>query len=299
MNEMTEKIEMTARSTTMDSVNAEDDALSERSSTNHAEHMKDMNLSMTSGKPGKPGKPSLWESRGVYFQLNPKRKERLREIARSRGIEDSPLKALAAYIDEAQEGPRGSPKAMEFDTAGDIDDLRSMLCSRLDGLEQSMEQIHQMVKEGSFEVGVNKNMNMGPPLAGPIKENMISYEPPSLLAWLDAPIEDGGLAVYSLALLQARWMATKADARELGKIAFELIVEALHVDGCAVDDSYEMRVLLANMDPQSPLAASVAQSLFHPIHLACKKNSSGGWHVATFQEKNAIALGQQLAWHGS
>lgn len=280
----------------MDSANAEDDALNERSSANHAEHMKDTNLPM---KFGKPSKPSLWESRGVYFQLNPKRKARLREIARSRGIEDSPLKALAAYIDEAQDGPRGSPVSTEFDTAGDIDDLRSMLCSRLDGLEQSLEQIHQMVKEGARAEGVNKNVDMGQPLAEPIRENMISYGPPSLFAWLDAPIEDGGLAVCSLALLQARWMATKADARELGKIAFELIVEALHVDGCAVDDSYEMRVLLANMDPQSPLATSIAQSLFHPIHLACKKNSSGGWHVATFQEKNAIALGQQLAWHGS
>lgn len=266
------------------------DALNEKNGTNHAEHMKDMKMPMEASE--QSNKPSLWESRGVYLQLNPKRKARLREIARSRGIEDSPLKALAAYLDEAQDGTRGSLKATEFDTAGDIEDLRSLLCGRIDRLEQSIGQIHHLVKESA-----SSNPGMEPALAAPMKEDILSYEAPSLFAWLDSPMAEGGLEVYSLALLQARWIATKADAREISKVAFEFIVEALHIDGCAVDDSYEMRVVLANMDPQSPLATSIAQSPFKAIHLVCKKNSRGAWHIATFQENNAVALGEQLAWH--
>lgn len=275
----------------MDSVNAEDDALNERSSANHAEHMKDMNLPMKSGK---PSKPSLWESRGVYFQLNPKRKARLREIARSRGIEDSPLKALAAYIDEAQDGPRGSP-TMEFDTASDIDDLRSLLCGRIDSLEQSIGQIHHLVK---VKESASSNPGMQPAMAAPTKEDSLSYETPSLLALLDSPMAEGGLEVYSLALLQACWIATRADGSALGKIALELCVEALHVDGCAVDDGAEMRVVLENMDPQCALAAGIAQAPFDAITLVCKKSAQGGWHIATFRRNNATGLGEQLAWHG-
>ncbi|WP_139174405.1 hypothetical protein [Janthinobacterium lividum] len=267
--------------------------MNEKNGTNHAEHMKDMKMPMEASE--QPNKPSLWESRGVYLQLNPKRKARLREIARSRGIEESPLKALAAYLDEAQDGARGSLKATEFDTAGDIDDLRSLLCGRIDRLEQSIGQIHHlvMVKENA-----SSNPGMQPALAAPTKEDILSYETPSLLAWLDSPMAEGGLEVYSLALLQACWIATRADRSALGKIALELCVEALHVDGCAVDDGAEMRVVLENMDPQCALAAGIAQAPFDPITLVCKKSAQGGWHIATFRRNNATGLGEQLAWYG-
>lgn len=274
----------------MDSVNAEDDVLNERSPANHAEHMKDVNFPMKTSQ--KPNKPSLWESRGVYLQLNPKRKARLREIARSRGVEESPLKALAAYLDEAHDGPSGSLRATEFDTAGDIDDLRSLLCGRIDRLEQSIGKIHYLVKESA-----NSNPGIEPALAAPTKEDILSYEAPSLLAWLDSPMAEGGLEVYSLALLQACWIATRADGSALGKIALELSVEPLHVDGCAVDDGAEMRVVLENMAPQCALAAGIAQAPFDPITLVCKKSAQGGWHIATFQRNNATGLGEQLAWH--
>lgn len=259
--------------------------------TNHADHMNDMKMPMEAAK--QPSKPNLWESRGVYLQLNPKRKARLREIARSRGVEESPLKALAAYLDEAQDGPRGSLTAMEFDTASDIDDLRSLLCGRIDRLEQSIGQIHYLVKESA-----SRNPGIEPALAAPTKEDILSYEAPSLLTWLDSPMAEGGLEVYSLALLQACWIATRADGSALGKIALELCVEALHVDGCAVDDGAEMRVVLENMDPQCALAAGIAQAPFDPITLVCKKSAQGGWHIATFRRNNATGLGEQLAWHG-
>ena len=259
--------------------------------TNHVEHMNDMKMPMDAAK--QPSKPNLWESRGVYLQLNPKRKSRLREIARSRGVEESPLKALAAYLDEAQDGARGSLKSTEFDTAGDIDDLRSLLCGRIDRLEQSIGQIHHLVKESA-----SSNPGMEPALAAPMKEDILSYETPSLLAWLDSPMAEGGLEVYSLALLQAYWIATRADGSALGKIALELSVEALHVDGCAVDDGAEMRVILENMDPQCALAAGIAQAPFDPINLVCKKNAQGGWHIGTLQRNDATGRGEQLAWHG-
>lgn len=259
--------------------------------TNHVEHMNDMKMPMDAAK--QPSTPNLWESRGVYLQLNPKRKSRLREIARSRGVEESPLKALAAYLDEAQDGPDVSLKTTEFDTAGDIDDLRSLLCGRIDRLEQSIGQIHHLVKESA-----SSNPGMEPALAAPMKEDILSYETPSLLAWLDSPMAEGGLEVYSLALLQAYWIATRADGSALGKIALELSVEALHVDGCAVDDGAEMRVILENMDPQCALAAGIAQAPFDPITLVCKKNAQGGWHIGTLQRNDATGRCEQLAWHG-
>ena len=234
-----------------------------------------------------------WDPKGVFLRLSKERKVLLMAIAKKLGYEESPHKALAAYIASSKlnEEHQIVEHLSEFsDGFPALDALRQNIDQRFETLAAST--INSQIRIEALVAGLDKALATVLELldaARPGPEAAIS-----MAMWLGTAEEQFGLPIRRLALTRAAWIETKIDRESKGKVSMAFDADMLNIDGRAVQASTGARVEIVGIDPTGPLCVAISASPLRHIFFACQATQDGTWRATAFHADEAGAVGAQL-----
>lgn len=237
-----------------------------------------------------------WETRGIYVRLSKRRKARLLEIAKELGHEDSPHRALAAYIgDPLDSGASLTPIPRVSDRDGfasfdGVDELRDDMNLRLDALTGTIAALEERLMDALSRIGDSLAPFQSPiSVAGPS-----TPKPESLAAFLASAEAERGMPIARIALVQASWASTAGEHHAANAIAMGFSLVLLSVDGNPATTRASGETRISGIDACSGLAAHVHAAPFSPLIFACRPIDDAQWSVEAFSQRSDHTLGELL-----
>ncbi len=234
-------------------------------------------------------KPNSWDQRGIYLRLSKQRKGLLLKIAKDMGEESTPHRALSAYLEAYRDRDH---LACHDDVLGaaDLNDLRSDIGQRFDGLEQTVDLMEARLADLLTQLG-----NALTPLSSLAAAGDALPLCERLAEWLERVQRERNLPIARLALVRATWRATTAGEGAGAPVTLEFNTELLNIDGQPLKALVPGHVRIEALAPAMTLAAHVHAAPTAVIVLTCQPAIAGRWNITAFRVDTHGALGEQFA----